>query len=66
MFYSLTDMAGIRLHDGNLPRLSVFSPDLTNVPRITLGVPKNFDFDEWVARNRIKLPGSVPAASARN
>ena len=66
VFYSMTDMAGIGLDDGDVSKLSVFSPDLVNVRRITLGVPKNFDFDEWVARNRIKLPGSVPAASARN
>ncbi|MFL5290914.1 MAG: phosphoethanolamine transferase [Myxococcales bacterium] len=65
VFYSLTDMAGIRLQDGNLPRLSVFSPDLTNVPRITLGVPKNFDFDIWVAKNGIKLAAPAPA-TARN
>jgi hypothetical protein len=62
----MTDMAGISLDDGGLSRLSVFSSGLENVRRITLGVPKNFDFDEWVARNGIKLPGTIPPASARN
>jgi hypothetical protein len=32
-----------------------------NVPRITLGVPKNFDFDEWVAKNGIKVVAPAPA-----
>jgi glucan phosphoethanolaminetransferase (alkaline phosphatase superfamily) len=45
VFYSLSDLAAIRLDDPDLPRLSVFSPGLTNVRRMTLGVPKNFDFD---------------------
>jgi len=66
VFYSMTDMAGIGLDDRDVSRLSVFSPDLVDVRRITLGVPKNFDFDEWVARNGIKLPSKVRPASARN
>jgi heptose-I-phosphate ethanolaminephosphotransferase len=66
VFYSMTDMAGISLDDGGVSQLSVFSSDLVNVRRITLGVPKNFDFDEWVARNGIKLPSGVRPVSARN
>jgi glucan phosphoethanolaminetransferase (alkaline phosphatase superfamily) len=66
VFYSLTDLAGIGLDDANVSKLSVFSRGLTDVRRITLGVPKNFDFDDWAARNKIKVPGSTPPASARN
>jgi hypothetical protein len=66
VFYSMTDMAGIGLDDRDVARLSVFSQGLVNVRRITLGVPKNFDFDEWVARAGIKLPVLERPASARN
>lgn len=56
VFYSLTDMAGIKLDDKDLPRLSVFSSQLEDVKRMTFGQAKPFDFDEWMTQTGTKIP----------
>lgn len=56
VFYSLTDMAGIKLDDSELPRLSVFSCKLENVRRMVFGQQGPFDFDEWTNRTGTKIP----------
>jgi heptose-I-phosphate ethanolaminephosphotransferase len=60
VFYSLADMAEIRLNDPDLPRLSVFSPRLDH-PKRMVRHPAPFDFDEWLARTIKTIPpGKVP------
>jgi len=60
VFYSLTQMIGASLPDPDLPKLSVFSPDLTNVKRMVAQHPKPIDFDEWAARTGTKIPKVIP------
>jgi heptose-I-phosphate ethanolaminephosphotransferase len=45
LFHSLTDMAGIDIHDPETPRLSVFSPQLARIRRMVMGEPQPFDYD---------------------
>lgn len=60
VFYSLTDMAGAKIEDPELPRLSVFSSGFTNFKRMTFGRPQIFDFDEWLARTGTTIPVVTP------
>ncbi|HEY3669203.1 MAG TPA: phosphoethanolamine transferase [Polyangiaceae bacterium] len=60
VFYSLTDMAGVTLDDPNVNRLSVFSPSLSDIKRMVMGMPTPFDFDEWMARTGTKIPALTP------
>jgi glucan phosphoethanolaminetransferase (alkaline phosphatase superfamily) len=46
VFHSLIDLAGIDVQDAETPKLSVFSPELTDMRRMVMGDPKPFDFDE--------------------
>jgi glucan phosphoethanolaminetransferase (alkaline phosphatase superfamily) len=55
VFYSLAQMAAIKLDDPDLPRLSVFSPGLAH-PKRMVGQPTPFDFDEWLARTGTIIP----------
>lgn len=60
VFYSLAQMAGISLQDPELPRLSIFSPELTNIKRMVAKQPQPIDYDEWAARTGTKVPRVVP------
>ncbi|MEO8902994.1 MAG: phosphoethanolamine transferase, partial [Polyangiaceae bacterium] len=60
VFYSLAQMAGISIADPDLPKLSVFSPDLTNVKRMVAKVPHPIDFDEWAAKTGTTIPKVIP------
>lgn len=60
VFYSLAQMAGLQIPDPDLPKLSVFSADLTNVKRMVAKQPQPVDFDQWMATTGTKIPKVVP------
>jgi heptose-I-phosphate ethanolaminephosphotransferase len=60
IFYSLAQMANISIPDPDLPKLSVFSPELTNVKRMVAKQPQPIDYDEWAQRTGTKVPRVIP------
>jgi heptose-I-phosphate ethanolaminephosphotransferase len=60
VFYSLAQMGGITLDDPLLPKLSVFSPELTNVKRMVSKQPHPIDYDEWATNTGTKVPKVIP------
>lgn len=64
VFHSLVHLAGISLSDPDTTRLSVFSRELANVPRLVFHEPKAFDFDLELVPYNSKAQHSVSKKAA--